>query len=50
MERWDKSWHRLKFWTDFSAKSERLTVQVLLSDGYSNIEPSHPNGDSYSTI
>jgi hypothetical protein len=49
MERWDESWHRLKFWTDSSAKSERLAVQILLSDGYSNIEPSHPNGGPDST-
>ena len=44
MERWDETWHRLLFWTDSSGKSERLAAQILLSDNYSNLEPSHPLG------
>ncbi|MEJ7811639.1 MAG: hypothetical protein WKG32_14600 [Gemmatimonadaceae bacterium] len=42
--RWDETWHRLREWTAGQAASERLAAQVLLAEGYSNIDPSHPLG------
>jgi len=42
--RWDETWHRLRDWTDGQAKSERLAAQILLSDGYRRLDPSHPLG------
>jgi hypothetical protein len=42
--RWDETWHRLRDWTNGQAQSERLAAQVLLSDGYERLEPSHPLG------
>jgi hypothetical protein len=42
--RWDETWHRLREWTNGQAPSERLAAQVLLSDGYEGLDPSHPLG------
>ncbi len=42
--RWDETWHRLRDWTNGQAPSERLAAQILLSDGYTGLDPSHPLG------
>ncbi len=42
--RWDETWHRLREWTNGQGPSERLAAQVLLGDGYENLDPSHPLG------
>jgi hypothetical protein len=44
MTRWDETWHRLLEWTSGQAPSERLAAQILLSDGYAGLDPSHPLG------
>lgn len=42
--RWDETWHRLLEWTNGQARSERLSAQILLSEGYTGLDPSHPLG------
>jgi hypothetical protein len=42
--RWDETWHRLRDWTNGQAPSERLAAQILLSDGFTGLDPSHPLG------
>lgn len=42
--RWDETWHRLREWTNGQAPSERLSAQVLLSEGFTKLDPSHPLG------
>ncbi|MCL9844270.1 glycine-rich domain-containing protein [Ralstonia solanacearum] len=42
--RWDETWHRLREWTNGQAPSERLAAQILISEGFSDINPSHPLG------
>ncbi len=42
--RWDETWHRLQEWTNGQAQSERLAAQILLSEGYCDLDPSHPLG------
>lgn len=42
--RTDETWHRLLNWTAGQADSERLSALVLMSDGYSGLDPSHPLG------
>ncbi len=42
--RWDETWHRLREWTNGQAPSERLAAQILLHEGYKNLDPSHPLG------
>ncbi|MEU7785589.1 tetratricopeptide repeat protein [Amycolatopsis sp. NPDC049159] len=42
--RWDETWHRLREWTNGQARSERLAAQVLLSQMFTDIDPSHPLG------
>lgn len=42
--RWDETWHRLREWTNGQAPSERLAAQILLSEGYRDLDPSHPLG------
>ena len=42
--RWDETWHRLRDWTNGQAPSERLAAQILLSVGYTGLDPSHPLG------
>ncbi|HRI68302.1 MAG TPA: hypothetical protein PK156_28930 [Polyangium sp.] len=42
--RWDETWHRLREWTNGQAPSERLAAQILLGEGYSKLDPSHPLG------
>ena len=43
-ERWDETWHRILEWTNSKAQSERLSAQVLLSEGFTSLDPSHPLG------
>lgn len=40
----DETWHRLLEWTGGQSLSERLAAQVLLSEGYADLDPSHPSG------
>ena len=42
--RWDETWHRLREWTSGQGPSERLAAQVLVADGYTSLDPSHPLG------
>jgi hypothetical protein len=42
--RWDETWHRLRNWTNGQSPSERLAAQILLSEGYTELDPSHPLG------
>jgi len=42
--RWDETWHRLREWTSGQGPSERLAAQILLSEGYTSLDPSHPLG------
>jgi tetratricopeptide (TPR) repeat protein len=42
--RWDETWHRLKEWTAGQGPSERLAAQILLGDGFTQADPSHPLG------
>jgi hypothetical protein len=42
--RWDETWHRLQEWTNSQAPSERLAAQLLISDRYQDVDPSHPLG------
>jgi hypothetical protein len=42
--RWDETWNRLREWPNGQGQSERLAGQVLLADGYSELDPSHPLG------
>ena len=39
-----ETWHRLLEWDKGQASAERLAAVVLLSDGFRNIDPSHPLG------
>jgi hypothetical protein len=40
----DETWHRLRDWTKGQAPSERLAAQILIYEGFSNFDPSHPLG------
>ncbi|RFP61330.1 MAG: hypothetical protein BJG00_005480 [Limnothrix sp. CACIAM 69d] len=42
--RWDETWHRLREWTNGQARSERLAAQILIHEGYTGLDPSHPLG------
>ena len=42
--RWDETWYRLREWTNGQAPSERLAAQVLLAEGFTRMDPSHPLG------
>lgn len=44
INRWDETWHRLREWTKGQAPSERLAAQLLLHEGYKDLDPSHPLG------
>jgi hypothetical protein len=44
INRWDETWHRLREWTNGQSPSERLAAQILLHEGYENLDPSHPLG------
>jgi hypothetical protein len=43
-KRWDETWHRLVNWTNGQGPSERLAAQILLSEGFRDLDPSHPLG------
>jgi len=43
-QRWDETWYRLLEWTNGQGPSERLAAQILLAEGYSSVDPSHPLG------
>ncbi len=38
------TWHRLREWTYRQTPSERLAAHVLLAEGYTDLDPSHPLG------
>ena len=42
--RWDETWHRLREWTNGQTRSERLAAQILISEGFKGLDPSHPLG------
>src|SRR4051812_47702952 len=42
--RYDETWHRLREWTKGQAPSERLAAQILVQEGFSDLDPSHPLG------
>jgi hypothetical protein len=42
--RWDETWHRLRDWTQGQGPSERLAQQILLAEGFTDLDPSHPLG------
>ena len=44
MLRNDETWHRLLNWTAGPTASERLAQQILVSDGYKQVDPTHPLG------
>ncbi|HEY4184598.1 MAG TPA: hypothetical protein VGP07_05980 [Polyangia bacterium] len=44
VERWDETWHRLREWTSGQGPSERLAAQILLAEGFTDVDPSHPLG------
>lgn len=39
-----ETWHRLLEWDQGQAPSERLSAQVLISEGFKDIDPTHPLG------
>lgn len=43
-QRWDETWHRLREWTNGQGRSERLSAQILLHEGFKELDPSHPLG------
>lgn len=42
--RYDETWHRLREWTKGQTPSERLAGQILIHEGFSDFDPSHPLG------
>ncbi len=42
--RTDETWHRVCEWTYGQALSERLAAQLLLAEGFTSVDPSHPLG------
>ena len=44
--RWDETWHRLREWTNGQTPSERLAAQILISEGFKGLDPSHLLGGS----
>lgn len=39
-----ETWHRLLEWDKGQAASERLSAAILISEGFDNVDPSHPLG------
>lgn len=39
-----ETWHRLREWDKAQSESERLAARLLQSEGYEEIDPSHPLG------
>jgi hypothetical protein len=44
LNRYDETWHRLREWTKGQTPSERLAAQLLIHEGFANLDPSHPLG------
>lgn len=42
--RYDETWHRLLEWTNGQTPSERLAAQILIHEGFTSLDPSHPLG------
>jgi hypothetical protein len=42
--RFDETWHRLREWTQGQTPSERLGAQILINEGFADVDPSHPLG------
>ncbi len=42
--RYDETWHRLREWTKGQTPSERLAAQILVNEGFADVDPSHPLG------
>lgn len=42
--RYDETWHRLREWTKGQPVSERLAAQILIHEGFADVDPSHPLG------
>lgn len=42
--RFDETWHRLREWTQGQTPSERLAAQILINEGFADVDPSHPLG------
>jgi hypothetical protein len=42
--RYDETWQRLREWTNGQTPSERLAAQILIYEGFTGIDPSHPLG------
>jgi hypothetical protein len=42
--RCDETWHRLREWTKGQTPSERLAAQILIHQGFADLDPSHPLG------
>lgn len=40
----DETWARLRDWTKGQKTSERLSAQILMIEGFSSVDPSHPLG------
>jgi hypothetical protein len=40
----DETWHRLREWTSGQTPSERLAAQLLIHEGFTSLDPSHPLG------
>lgn len=43
-QRWDETWHRLREWTQGQGPSERLAQQIVVAEGFTGLDPSHPLG------
>src|SRR5215831_9131187 len=39
-----ETWHRLRDWDEGSGKAERLAAQILIAEGFTSVDPSHPLG------
>jgi hypothetical protein len=44
LERPDETWHRLRDWTYGQSPSERLAYQIVIQEGFTQVDPSHPLG------
>lgn len=40
----NETWHRMSEWDKGQTSAERLAAQILIYEGYQNIDPSHPLG------
>ena len=42
--RYDETWHRLRESTKGQPPSERLAAQILINEGFTDVDQSHPLG------